>query len=62
MTEEPSPARTACAPCWREKKPAFGAIATMPSVQAVQIIAAGLDWIVVDLEHGADRPFRRRTR
>jgi len=37
---------------WREKKPAFGAIATMPSVQAVQIMAAGLDWIIVDLEHG----------
>jgi 4-hydroxy-2-oxoheptanedioate aldolase len=37
---------------WRENKPAFGAIATMPSVQAVQIMAASLDWIVVDLEHG----------
>jgi len=38
----------------REKKPAFGAIATMPSVQAVQVIAnSGLDWVIVDLEHGA---------
>lgn len=35
-----------------ERKPAFGAIATMPSVQAVQIMAATLDWIIVDLEHG----------
>lgn len=35
-----------------EGKPAFGAIATMPSVQAVQIMAATLDWIIVDLEHG----------
>ena len=38
----------------REKKPAFGAIATMPSLQAVQVIAnSGLDWVIVDLEHGA---------
>lgn len=37
---------------WRDKKPAFGAIATMPSVQATRILAATLDWIVVDLEHG----------
>lgn len=38
----------------REKKPAFGAIATMPSIQAVQVIAnSGLDWVIVDLEHGA---------
>jgi 4-hydroxy-2-oxoheptanedioate aldolase len=38
----------------REKKPAFGAIATMPSLQAVQVIAnSGFDWVIVDLEHGA---------
>lgn len=38
----------------RERKPVFGAIATMPSVQAVQIMAnSGLDWVIVDLEHGA---------
>ena len=38
----------------REKKPAFGAIATMPSLQAVQVMAnSGLDWVIVDLEHGA---------
>ena len=39
--------------CWREKRPTFGAIATIPSVQTVQIMArSGLDWIIVDLEHG----------
>src|ERR1700749_3076564 len=38
---------------WREKRPTFGAIATIPSVQTVQIMAnCGLDWIIVDLEHG----------
>src|SRR5215470_15425002 len=38
---------------WREGRPTFGAIATIPSVQTVQIMAnCGLDWIVVDLEHG----------
>ena len=38
---------------WRDKRPTFGAIATMPSVQTVQIMAnSGLDWIIVDLEHG----------
>src|ERR1700739_3963395 len=38
---------------WREKHPPFGAIATIPSIPTVQIMArSGLDWIVVDLEHG----------
>jgi 4-hydroxy-2-oxoheptanedioate aldolase len=38
---------------WHEKRPTFGAIATIPSIQTVQIMAAsGLDWIIVDLEHG----------
>ncbi len=38
---------------WREKRPTFGAIATIPSIQTVQIMArCGLDWIIVDLEHG----------
>ena len=36
----------------REGRPAFGAIATIPSVQTVQIMARSLDWIIVDLEHG----------
>jgi 4-hydroxy-2-oxoheptanedioate aldolase len=39
--------------CWREGRPTFGAIATIPSIQTVQIMArSGLDWIIVDLEHG----------
>jgi 4-hydroxy-2-oxoheptanedioate aldolase len=38
---------------WRDKRPTCGAIATIPSVQTVQIMAnSGLDWIIVDLEHG----------
>ena len=37
----------------RLRRPTFGAIATIPSIQTVQIMAAcGLDWIIVDLEHG----------
>jgi 4-hydroxy-2-oxoheptanedioate aldolase len=39
---------------WRESRAALGAIATIPSVQTVQTMArAGLDWILLDLEHGA---------
>ncbi len=38
---------------WREKRPTFGAIATIPSVQTVRIMAQSLDWLIVDLEHGA---------
>jgi 4-hydroxy-2-oxoheptanedioate aldolase len=31
-----------------------GAIATIPSAQTVQIMArSGLDWILIDMEHGA---------
>ena len=38
---------------WRDQRPTFGAIATIPSIQTVQIMAnSGLDWIIVDLEHG----------
>jgi 4-hydroxy-2-oxoheptanedioate aldolase len=38
---------------WRDKRPTFGAIATIPSLQTVQIMArSGLDWIIIDLEHG----------
>jgi 4-hydroxy-2-oxoheptanedioate aldolase len=38
---------------WQEKRPTFGAIATIPSIQTVQIMArSGLDWIIIDLEHG----------
>jgi len=32
----------------------LGAIATIPSVQTIQIMArSGLDWILIDMEHGA---------
>ena len=37
---------------WRDKRPTFGAIATIPSIQTMQIMAQSLDWIIVDLEHG----------
>jgi 4-hydroxy-2-oxoheptanedioate aldolase len=38
---------------WRDGRPTFGAIATIPSIQTVQIMArSGLDWIIIDLEHG----------
>ena len=38
---------------WREGRPTFGAIATIPSIATVQIMArSGFDWIIVDLEHG----------
>ncbi|MGE5667581.1 MAG: HpcH/HpaI aldolase family protein [Betaproteobacteria bacterium] len=39
---------------WRGGQCSFGAIATIPSVQTVQIMArSGLDWIIIDMEHGA---------
>jgi len=39
---------------WRDGRTALGAIATVPSVQTMQIMArSGLDWILIDLEHGA---------
>jgi len=37
---------------WRDKRPTFGAIATIPSIQTVRIMAQSLDWIIIDLEHG----------
>lgn len=37
---------------WREGRPTFGAIATIPSIQMVRIMAQALDWLIVDLEHG----------
>lgn len=38
---------------WREGRPTFGAIATIPSIQTAQIMGrSGLDWIIIDLEHG----------
>jgi 4-hydroxy-2-oxoheptanedioate aldolase len=33
-------------------KPSFGLIVTIPSIQAVQILAnAGVDWLIIDMEH-----------
>lgn len=37
---------------WRAGRPTFGAIATIPSIPTVRIMAQSLDWIIVDLEHG----------
>jgi 4-hydroxy-2-oxoheptanedioate aldolase len=38
---------------WASGGCAFGAIATIPSVQAVQVLArSGLDFMIVDMEHG----------
>jgi len=38
---------------WERGKCTLGAIATIPSVQAVQVMArSGLDWIIIDMEHG----------
>lgn len=51
MTNSPAPLNR-LRQMWRDKRPSFGAIATMPSVQAMQIMARSLDWIIVDLEHG----------
>src|SRR6201992_3750454 len=37
---------------WREKRPTFGAIATIPSIPTVPIMArSGLDRVIVDLGH-----------
>ena len=39
---------------WRNGQATLGAIATIPSVQTIQIMArAGLDWVLIDMEHGA---------
>jgi 4-hydroxy-2-oxoheptanedioate aldolase len=39
---------------WRQGGTALGAIVTTPSVETVQIMArSGLDWIIIDMEHGA---------
>jgi 4-hydroxy-2-oxoheptanedioate aldolase len=53
MTSNATPTLNRLRNEWREKRPTFGAIATIPSIQTVQIMAqSDLDWIVVDLEHG----------
>jgi 4-hydroxy-2-oxoheptanedioate aldolase len=36
-----------------DRRPTFGLIATIPSIQTVQALAsAGLDWLLIDMEHG----------
>ena len=38
---------------WNSGKTALGAIATIPSVQTIQIMAhSGLDFVLIDMEHG----------
>ncbi len=42
---------------WAEGRCALGAIATIPSAQAVQVLArSGLDFILLDMEHGPVGP------
>lgn len=42
---------------WADGRCALGAIATIPSVQTVQVLAAAnLDFIIIDLEHGPIGP------
>ncbi|WP_316175441.1 MULTISPECIES: HpcH/HpaI aldolase family protein [unclassified Bradyrhizobium] len=48
----PTPPLNRLKQAWREGRPTFGAIATIPSIQTVRIMAQALDWIIVDLEHG----------
>jgi 4-hydroxy-2-oxoheptanedioate aldolase len=53
VTPVPPPPLNRLRKLWQDKRPTFGAIATIPSIQTVQIMArSGLDWIIVDLEHG----------
>lgn len=34
-------------------EPSFGLIATIPSIQVIQILShAGMDWFIIDMEHG----------
>ena len=42
---------------WAEQRCVLGAIATIPSVQTVQVLArSGLDFLVIDMEHGPIGP------
>jgi 4-hydroxy-2-oxoheptanedioate aldolase len=42
---------------WAEGRTALGVIATIPSVQTIQIMArSGLDFVIIDMEHGAIDP------
>jgi 4-hydroxy-2-oxoheptanedioate aldolase len=53
MTEVPSGKLNRLKELFAARKPTFGLIATIPSIQSVQILAnAGVDWLLIDLEHG----------
>ena len=55
--EDRAPALNRLRALWAEGRCALGAIATIPSVQTVQILAAsGLDFILIDMEHGPIGP------
>ena len=42
---------------WASGKCAFGTIATIPSIQTVQVLArSGLDFMIIDMEHGPIDP------
>ena len=47
---------------WAEGRCALGAIATIPSAQVVQVLAAsGLDFLLIDMEHGPVGPAEAHT-
>jgi len=52
LTSTSPPALNRLKKMWRDRRPTFGAIATIPSIQTVRIMAQSLDWIIIDLEHG----------
>jgi 4-hydroxy-2-oxoheptanedioate aldolase len=55
--ERPAPPLNRLRALWAEDRCALGAIATIPSVQTVQILAAsGLDFVLIDMEHGPIGP------
>jgi hypothetical protein len=55
--ENPGPPLNRLRALWAGDRCALGAIATIPSVQTIQILAAsGLDFIIIDMEHGPIGP------
>jgi len=52
MAKTPSGKRNRLREALRSGTPTFGLIATIPSVQSVQVMAnAGVDWLIIDMEH-----------
>ena len=52
MTETSGSGRNRLRDSLAAGEPSFGLIATIPSVQTVQILAnAGVDWLIIDMEH-----------